>query len=53
MMRVNSVNGFICFWSASDQDRHHVLNPVTKDYVITPPNPYLDQGFGCRGCSGD
>ncbi|KAM3307218.1 hypothetical protein P3S67_008961 [Capsicum chacoense] len=41
MMRVNSVNGFVCFWNDSDQARYHVLNPVTKDYVITPPNPYL------------
>lgn len=33
-MRVNSVNGFVCFWSSDG--RIHVCNPITAEYVTTP-----------------
>ncbi|KAG5603117.1 hypothetical protein H5410_034487 [Solanum commersonii] len=44
MTCVNSVNGFVCFWSFSDKTRFHVFNPVTKEYLITAPNTYLGVG---------
>ncbi|PHU22492.1 hypothetical protein BC332_07599 [Capsicum chinense] len=38
MKRVNSVNGFVCFWS--DDACLHVCNPITKEYFTTPPYSY-------------
>ncbi|KAM3302781.1 hypothetical protein P3S67_013811 [Capsicum chacoense] len=38
MVRVNSVNGFICFWS--DDARLQGCNPITKEYFKTPPYSY-------------
>ncbi|XP_049412013.1 putative F-box protein At1g32420 [Solanum stenotomum] len=44
MIWVNSVNGFVCFWSFFDKTHFHVFNPVTKEYLITAPNTYLGVG---------
>ncbi|KAM3399222.1 hypothetical protein P3S68_002738 [Capsicum galapagoense] len=38
MMRVNTANGFVCFWS--DDACLHVCNPITKEYFTTPPYSY-------------
>ncbi|KAM3231794.1 putative F-box protein [Capsicum chacoense] len=38
MLRVYSVNGFICFWS--DDACLHVCNAITKEYFTTPPYSY-------------
>ncbi|KAF3613896.1 hypothetical protein FXO38_33037 [Capsicum annuum] len=38
MMRVNSVNGFVCF--CSDDACLHVCNPITTEYFTTPPYSY-------------
>lgn len=35
MIRANSVNGFVCFWSSDA--RLHVCNPITKECFTTPP----------------
>ncbi|PHU03984.1 hypothetical protein BC332_29235 [Capsicum chinense] len=40
MMRVNSVYGFVCFWS--DDACLHVCNPITKEYLTTPPYSYTN-----------
>ncbi|TMW98578.1 hypothetical protein EJD97_003847 [Solanum chilense] len=57
MVWANSVNGFVCFWSYFDKPRLHIFNPVTKEYLITPPNTYLgvrnfdlDTTVGCGFC---
>ncbi|XP_004253483.2 F-box protein At1g52495-like isoform X1 [Solanum lycopersicum] len=38
MITVNSVNGFVCFWSRNA--RVHVLNPLTEEHFTTPPYTY-------------
>ncbi|KAF3617589.1 hypothetical protein T459_28882 [Capsicum annuum] len=38
MMRVNSVNGFVCF--CSDDACLHVCSPITTEYFTTPPYSY-------------
>ncbi|KAF3616121.1 hypothetical protein FXO38_34743 [Capsicum annuum] len=39
MMRVNSVNGFVCFCSDDDACLH-VCSPITTEYFTTPPYSY-------------
>ncbi|KAK4709383.1 hypothetical protein R3W88_030308 [Solanum pinnatisectum] len=38
VITVNSVNGFVCFWSCNA--RLHVFNPLTEEYFTTPPYTY-------------
>lgn len=38
MITVNSVNGFVCFWSCNA--RLHVCNPLTEEYFTTPSYTY-------------
>ncbi|XP_075100672.1 uncharacterized protein LOC142176579 [Nicotiana tabacum] len=45
IMRVNPVNGFVCFWSTTDHSRFHIFNPVTKEHVTTPTNTYLGKNM--------
>ncbi|XP_070003857.1 uncharacterized protein [Nicotiana sylvestris] len=45
MMSVNSVNGFVCFWSTTEHSRFHIFNPVTKEHVTTPTNTYLGKNM--------
>ncbi|KAG5578305.1 hypothetical protein H5410_058439 [Solanum commersonii] len=38
VITVNSVNGFVCFWSCNAC--LHVCNPLTEEYFTTPPYTY-------------
>ncbi|KAG5578298.1 hypothetical protein H5410_058432 [Solanum commersonii] len=43
MITVNSVNGFVCFWSCNA--RLHVCNPLTEEYFTTPSYTYENNIF--------
>ncbi|KAK4709382.1 hypothetical protein R3W88_030307 [Solanum pinnatisectum] len=43
MITVNSVNGFVCFWSCNA--RLHVCNPLTEEYFTTPSYTYENNTY--------
>ncbi|KAG5578304.1 hypothetical protein H5410_058438 [Solanum commersonii] len=43
MITVNSVNGFVCFWSSDA--RLHVCNHLTEEYFTTPSYTYENNIF--------